>query len=366
MIEFLNLHKINARHQEAFKNTFDAFLDSGWYILGNKVKQFENDYAKYCGTNYCVGTANGLDALTLIFKAFIHLNKLKEGDEVLVPANTYIASILSVLQANLNPVFIEPDPNTFNISVNNLQNCITAKTKAILVVHLYGQLADMQGINKIAESNNLLVVEDAAQAHGAINTDGIRAGNLSDAAGFSFYPSKNLGALGDGGAVTTNNEELADTICKLRNYGASSKYVNDLVGINSRLDEIQAAFLSVKLPFLDSDNEKRRNIARRYLSSIKNVKVKLPYYKGGLNHVFHVFTVQVNDRIEFTSFLKANDIGFLIHYPLPPHKQAALNKYNNLNLPITEQIHNTVVSIPISPVMTDNEIDRVINTINSY
>lgn len=366
MIEFLNLHKINARHEEAFKSSFDSFLDSGWYILGNKVKQFENDYAKYCGTKFCVGTANGLDALTLIFKAFIHLDKLKEGDEVLVPANTYIASILSILQANLKPVFIEPDPITFNISTDNLQKHITAKTKAILVVHLYGQLADIQAIDEIAELNNLLVVEDAAQAHGAKSTDGLRAGNLSDAAAFSFYPSKNLGALGDGGAVTTNNRALADTICKLRNYGASSKYVNDLIGVNSRLDEIQAAFLSVKLPLLDSDNEKRRSIAKKYLSNIKNDKIRLPYYDGSLNHVFHVFTVQVEDRKGFTSYLKTNNIGFLIHYPKPPHKQAALKEYAHLNLPVTEQIHNSVVSIPISPVMTESEIDKVINTINSY
>ncbi|WP_439151676.1 DegT/DnrJ/EryC1/StrS family aminotransferase [Winogradskyella sp.] len=362
----MNLHKINARHEEEFKSTFDAFIDSGWYILGNKVKQFENDYALYCGTKFSVGTANGLDALTLIFKAFIELKKLNEGDEVLVPANTYIASFLSVIHANLKPIFVEPDPKTFNISTDTIQKHITAKTKAILVVHLYGQLADMQAINNIAKLNELLVVEDAAQAHGAQTKNGLRAGNLSDAAGFSFYPSKNIGALGDGGAVTTNNAELATIIRKLRNYGTSSKYVNDLIGINSRLDEIQAAFLSVKLSHLDKDNERRRSIAKKYLSNIKNKKVILPYYDGGKGHVFHVFAVQVEDRKAFTEYLTTNKIGFLIHYPKPPHQQEALKEFSNLDLPITEEIHRSIVSIPISPVMTDEEVIEVIKTINSY
>lgn len=366
MVQFLDLHKINARHEKEFKTKFQDFLDSGYYVLGNQVKQFEANYAHYCGTKFCIGTANGLDALTLIFKAFIQLNKLNEGDEVLVPANTYIASILAVLHANLKPIFVEPDGDTFNISPSNIENHITPNTKAILVVHLYGQLADMVAINQIAKVNKLVVIEDAAQAHGAISKEGLRAGNLSDGAGFSFYPSKNLGALGDGGAVTTNNEELASTISKLRNYGASSKYVNDSIGVNSRLDEIQAAFLSVKLPFLDMDNERRRDIASRYLSEINNEKVKLPYYAGGENHVFHLFVVQVVDRGSFIKYLASKGVKTLIHYPIPPHNQVALKTYGNLSLPVTEYIHKTIVSIPISPVMSNDEVGEVIHWINIY
>lgn len=366
MVKFLDLHKINLRFEADFQRKFQDFLDSGYYILGHHVKKFEADFANYCGTRFCIGTANGLDALTLIFKGFIHLDKLNEGDEVLVPANTYIASILSVLHANLKPVFVEPDAHTFNISPNNIEKHITPQTKAILAVHLYGQLADMEAINKIAKSNGLLVIEDAAQAHGAVNKDEIKAGNLSDAAGFSFYPSKNLGALGDGGAVTTNHQDLAEIISKLRNYGTSSKYVNDVIGVNSRLDEIQAAFLGIKLNSLDADNEKRRAIARQYLSRIANRKVKLPYYNGSKNHIFHVFVVQVEDRKGFVSYLESKGIQILIHYPIPPHKQEALKDYAELNLPLTETIHETILSLPISPVISNDDVDKVIQTVNSY
>jgi len=366
MIKFLDLHKINARFETQFQEQFQQFLDSGYYILGKQVSSFETNYANYCGTSHCIGTSNGLDALILIFKAYRSLGILKENDEVLVPANTYIASILSVIHSGLKPVFIEPDMHTFNMSVIEIEKNITPKTRAILAVHLYGQLADMTQINSIAKANGLLIIEDAAQAHGAINEKGNKAGNLSDAAAFSFYPSKNLGALGDGGAVTTNNDALAEIVKKLRNYGASKKYVNELAGFNNRLDEIQAAFLNIKLPMLDEDNNKRRRVVMRYLSEMKNEKIKLPFYNNTLDHVFHQFVVIVEDRNHFVDYLKKHNIETLIHYPIPPHKQEALVDYEALRLPITEDIHKSIVSLPISPVMAEIEVTQIINAINKY
>ncbi|WP_335974248.1 DegT/DnrJ/EryC1/StrS family aminotransferase [Gaetbulibacter jejuensis] len=366
MIKFLDLHKVNSRYEKEFSTKFTAFLESGYYILGKEVDSFEQNYAAYCGTNHCIGTGNGLDALVLIFKSFIHLGKLKLGDEVLVPANTYIASILSVIEAGLKPVFVEPDAKTFNISPSEIEKHISVNTKAIMPVHLYGQLADMEKINAIAKTHGLLVVEDAAQAHGAENILGIKAGNLSDAAAFSFYPSKNLGALGDAGAVTTNNEDIANCIKLLRNYGSKEKYQNEIIGCNSRLDELQAAFLSIKLKGLDSENKRRQEVAKQYLNGIKNEKIILPFYDTTKNHIFHAFVVQVNERKKFTEYLTNNGVGWLIHYPIAPHKQNALKKYSELNLPITESIHNTVVSIPMSPVITDAEVKKVIETLNAY
>ncbi len=367
MIPFLDLHKVNARFEDEYALKFKSFLDSGYYILGNEVKTFETNFSKYCGTKYCIGVANGLDALTLIFKAYIELGKLQPNDEIIVPANTYIASILSVINAGLKPVFVEPDEATFNISPSGIEKHITPKVKGVLVVHLYGQLADMNQVNTIAKKHNLLVIEDAAQAHGAVlDSDDKKAGNLADAAGFSFYPSKNLGALGDAGAVTTNDSELADRIRLLRNYGSSKKYINETLGINSRLDELQAAFLNIKLEHLDGDNKRRRDIAKMYLNEIKNLKIKLPKYNSSKNHVFHVFVVRVEDRLKFTSYLDSNSIGYLIHYPIAPHKQKALLSFKTLYLPITESIHDTVVSIPISPVMTNEETQTVINALNHY
>ena len=366
MIKFLDLHLINKQYEAKFELEFRKFLDRGTYILGDAVKGFETTFAKYCGTKYCIGTGNGLDALTLIFEGFKSLSLLKENDEVLVPANTYIASVLSIINTKLKPVFVEPDIITFNISVSELEKQITPKTKAVLAVHLYGQLANMSGINNLAKKYNLLVIEDAAQAHGAIDENNKRAGNLSHAAAFSFYPSKNLGALGDGGAITTNNNDLERIIKMLRNYGSSKKYENNLVGFNSRLDEIQAAFLNVKLPSLDVDNEARRKIAERYISEITNKKVSLPFYNKSRNHVFHIFVVLVEDRDHFMLFLKSHNIETLIHYPIPPHMQEALSYLCLDGFPVTEKIHSHAVSLPISPVLDIKEVDEVIKIINAY
>ncbi|RLD28880.1 MAG: aminotransferase [Bacteroidetes bacterium] len=366
MIKFFDLQMLNTRFETEFNEELTKFLSSGKYILDNNVLTFEKNFATYCGTKYCIGVGNGLDALTLIFKAYIKLGKLKKGDEVLVPANTYIASILAVVHADLLPVFVEPDRETFNISPLNIEKAITSKTKAILAVHLYGQLANMNKINSLAETNNLLVIEDAAQAHGAVDKNGNKAGNLSDSAGFSFYPSKNLGALGDGGGVTTNEEEVASIIYKLRNYGSCSKYVNDCIGYNSRLDEIQAMFLTIKLKQLEEDNIIRVKLAKKYLSNIKNLKIKLPYFSNTKDHVFHQFVVRVENREEFVGFLKNNQVETLIHYPIPPHKQNAFSEFNHLKLPITESFHNTVVSIPLSPIMSEQQVDKIIELLNAY
>lgn len=366
MIPFLDLKAINQRFEAEFQNGFQQFLDSGYYVLGNQVKLFEGNFARFCEARHCIGVGNGLDALRLILEGYKTLGRLKENDEILVASNTYIATILAIKQAGLKPVLVEANINTYNFDFNSLKNSISEKTKAIMPVHLYGQLSPMKEILKISKENNFLVIEDAAQAHGAKTQAGKRAGNLGDAAGFSFYPTKNLGALGDGGAVTTNNDALAEVIKKLRNYGTSSKYVNELLGFNSRLDELQAAFLNVKLPTLDSDNERRRAIAKRYISEIKNEKIILPEYNGSENHVFHLFVVRVENRNEFIDYLDRNGIGHLIHYPIPPHQQQALSDLSHLSFSNTEKIHNKVLSIPMSPVMTKEEVDEVISILNGY
>ncbi len=366
MIKFLDLKKINARFEKRFQEEFLSFLDSSHYVLGNQVSAFETSFSKYCRTNYCVGVSNGLDALILIFKSYLELGVLKPNDEVIVPANTYIASIIAILDVGLKPVLVDPDLGTYNISIKEIEKNITLKTKAILVVHLYGQLADMESISSISKKNNLLIIEDAAQAHGAVNINGIKAGNLGDAAAFSFYPSKNLGALGDAGAVLSNDKSLIEMIRKLRNYGGTSKYLYEVIGRNTRLDEIQAAFLNVKLKELDNDNNVRRDIAKKYLTKITNKKVKLPNYDLTENHVFYAFVVLVENREAFMNFLKKNNIQTLIHYPIPPHKQKAFSELDVNALPLTEIIHNTIVSLPISPVMTIEEIDKVIHVVNRY
>jgi dTDP-4-amino-4,6-dideoxygalactose transaminase len=365
MIKFLDLHKINQPYEAAFNEKMKAVMDKGWFILGDEVKSFEREYAAYCGTKHCIGVGNGLDALILILKSYIELGKMQPGDEVIVPANTYIASIIAIMQAGLTPVLVEPKAETFNIEPHLIQAKITSKTKAIMAVHLYGQLCDMEAIAVIAKENGLLLIEDAAQSHGAFLGDGRKAGNLGDAAGFSFYPGKNLGALGDAGAVTTNDDELAKMIFSLRNYGSETKYYNDFIGVNSRLDELQAAFLSVKLPQLDHENQRRKNIAARYLSGITNPKIILPGYHGG-NHVFHLFVIRTEKRDELQGYLKQHNIETLIHYPVPPHKQKAMAGWNNLSFPVTEKIHREVLSLPISPLMTIEETDLIINLLNQY
>lgn len=384
MIPFLDLKKINEPYEIAFQEKLKSVLENGWYILGKEVETFEKAFAEYCESKYCIGVGNGFDALVLIFKGYIELGKLKKGDEVIVPANTYIASILAILQADLVPVLVEPRLETYNINPDLIQEKITSKTKAILAVHLYGQLAEMQKINKIAEKHNLIVVEDAAQSHGIKKTQFLNSkfqldGNLQfsdvtlsgveepqSASAFSFYPGKNLGCLGDGGAITTNDEALAKVLFSLRNYGSEKKYHNEFVGVNSRLDELQAGFLNLKLPNLDSDNEKRRAIAKRYLSGIKNSKIVLPFWDFSSNHVFHLFVIRTENREKLQEYLVQNNIQTVIHYPIPPHKQKAFSQWNNLSFPITEKIHNEVLSLPISPVLTESEVDYIIEIINKF
>ena len=365
MIKFLDLKKLNEPYEIAFQDKLKLVLENGWYILGNEVKAYETNFANYCGAKHCIGVGNGFDALVLIFKAYIQLGKLQKGDEVIVPANTYIASILAILQADLVPVLVEPKLDTYNINPDLILEKITSKTKAILAVHLYGQLAKMNQINEIAIQNNLIVVEDAAQAHGAI-LDFRRSGNLSNAAAFSFYPGKNLGSLGDGGAVTTNDSELAKTIKSLRNFGSEEKYKNEYIGINSRLDELQAAFLSVKLPNLDTENNIRKAIAKSYISGVKNEKITLPFWDLSDNHVFHLFVIRTEKRGELQKYLLKNGIETMIHYPIPPHQQKAYKFWNHLSFPITEKIHNEVLSLPMSPVLTVDEVDFIISILNQY
>ncbi|MES2748462.1 MAG: DegT/DnrJ/EryC1/StrS family aminotransferase [Bacteroidota bacterium] len=370
MIKFLDLQKINATYQEQFQEKMKLVLDNGWFILGNEVKTFEANFAAYCGVKHCIGVANGLDALVLIFKGYIQLGKLQKGDEVIVPANTYIASILAILQADLIPVFVEPKLETYNINPSLIAEKITSKTKAILPVHLYGQLAEMEAICLIAKQHNLLVIEDAAQAHGAsvqsTETQPTTNNQQPITQAYSFYPGKNLGALGDAGAITTNDNELAKVLFSLRNYGSEKKYHNEFIGVNSRLDELQAAFLNVKLPHLDDDNAKRKVIAKRYLSEIKNVRIALPYWDLSNNHVFHLFVIRTKNRDHLQAYLKQHEIETLIHYPIPPHQQKAMESWNHLSFPITEKIHSEVLSIPISPIMTTDEVDFVIKILNQY
>ncbi|MGQ7946787.1 DegT/DnrJ/EryC1/StrS family aminotransferase [Flavobacterium sp. WC2509] len=366
MIKFLDLKKINEPYQFAFQEKLNLVLANGWYILGNEVKEFETNFAKYCGADYCIGVGNGFDALVLIFKAYLQLGKLQKGDEVIVPANTYIASILAIMQVDLIPILVEPKLETYNICPDLISEKITSKTKAILAVHLYGQLAEMDTINGIAKQNNLLVIEDAAQSHGAIKNQKSGIDNQKSAIAYSFYPGKNLGALGDGGAITTNDSELAKVILSLRNYGSEVKYQNEYIGVNSRLDELQAAFLNVKLPQLDAENKRRIAIARRYLSEIKNDKIILPFWDFSENHVFHLFVIRTENRNELQQFLLENGIQTMIHYPIPPHQQKAFSEWNHSSFPITEKIHKEVLSLPISPVLTMEEVDSIIEILNKY
>jgi len=362
MIKFLDLNKINQPYENAFQNKLKSVLDSGWYILGDEVKLFEKNFAAYCDAKHCIGVGNGFDALTLIYKAYIQLGKMKKGDEVIVPANTYIATILAIIQADLVPVLVEPKLETYTINPNLIADKINSKTRSILVVNLYGQLAELDSINEIANKNNLIVVEDSAQSHGAILNDS----KSQNTQAFSFYPGKNLGAIGDAGAVVTNDDQLAEVLLSLRNYGSQVKYYNDFIGVNSRLDELQAAFLNVKLPNLDAENQIRKNIAKRYLLEINNENIILPFWDFSDNHVFHLFVIRTSKRKELKDYLKQNGIETLIHYPVAPHRQQAFEYWSNLHLPITEKIHDEVLSLPISPVMTEVEIDFVIQKLNAW
>ncbi|MDB5141273.1 MAG: dTDP-4-amino-4,6-dideoxygalactose transaminase [Mucilaginibacter sp.] len=365
MIKFLDLLKINQQHSKELNEAFLRVFESGWYILGNEVNSFEGEFAAYCGTKHAIGVANGLDALILIIRAYKELGVFNDGDEIIVPSNTYIASILAISANNLVPVLVEPDLDTFNLDPLLIEANITSKTKAILPVHLYGCLCDVDTITTIANIHNLKIIEDCAQAHGAVHK-GKRAGNFGDAAGFSFYPGKNLGALGDGGAITTNNDELAKTIRALSNYGSEVKYKNQFKGINSRLDELQAALLRVKLKTLDEETAIKRVIANRYLIEIKNPNIILPTVNEQNAHVWHLFVIKTKDRNHFQRYLTDNGIQTIIHYPIPPHHQEAYNEWKHLSYPISEAIHQQVLSLPLSPVLSSDEVYTIINVINAY
>ncbi len=365
MIPFLDLKGLNAQYRAELIEACTRVIDSGWYIQGNECKEFDKEFAEYCGTKYAIGVANGLDALILILRAYKEMGVMKDGDEVIVPSNTYIASILAISQNNLVPVLVEPDINTYLIDPSKIEEKITSKTKAILPVHLYGQTCQMDKINEIAKKHNLKVIEDSAQSHGAYFKDK-RSGNLGDASGFSFYPGKNLGALGDGGAVTTNYEELANAIKALGNYGSHKKYENLYKGINSRLDEMQAAMLRVKLKYLDNEVEKRREIANYYLENIKNENIVLPTLRSEDNHVWHIFVVRTKNRDELQKHLLENSIQTLIHYPIPPHKQIAYKEWENESYPISEQIHSEILSLPISGVQSMEDTKKIVEILNRW
>lgn len=375
MIPFLDLKSINGQYASELKAAAARVIDSGWYIMGEELKAFEAEFAAYCGTRHCIGVANGLDALILVLRAWKELGKLKDGDEVIVPANTYIASVLAITENRLKPVLVEPDENTYNLCPQRVKAAITPNTKAILPVHLYGLISPMPELMAIADENNLLVLEDCAQAHGA-SIDGKKAGSFGHAAGFSFYPGKNLGALGDAGAITTNDEELATTLRALRNYGSHEKYKNLFQGVNSRLDEIQAAMLSVKLKHLDTETAHRRKMAAAYLDGITNPAIVLPAINSAFNiknstymseaHVYHVFVIRCEQREALQKHLLDAGIQTLIHYPIPPHQQQAYKELNMDKYPVAEMIHQQVMSLPMGPTITDEQVTAVIIACNGF
>ena len=366
MIKFLDLQKINLLYQQEIEQKLLDVFRSGWYLMGEEVKNFENNLAQYIDTKHAIGVANGLDALRLIFRAYIELGVMKAGDEVIVPANTYIASILALSDNGLVPVLVEPDDSTFNLDITKIEEAITPKTKTILIVHLQGRIVFSEELKSIAAKHNLKIVEDNAQAIGA-TWQGIKSGNLGDAAGFSFYPGKNLGALGDAGAVTTNDDELAKTIRAIANYGSNQKYINIYKGLNSRLDELQAAVLDIKLKYIDNENESRRVIAKRFIAEINNPKIILPENpQDEKEHVWHVFVVRSKDRDALQNYLSEKGIQTIIHYPIPPHQQEAYKELANLSFPITEIMHNEVLSLPISSVLTEDEVTEIIYVVNQF
>ncbi|MBF7730510.1 DegT/DnrJ/EryC1/StrS family aminotransferase [Pseudomonas sp. N040] len=365
MIPFLDLKAINASCREELIEACTRVIDSGWYIGGNELTRFEREFAEYCGTRHCIGVANGLDALTLTLRAWKELGKLKEGDEVIVPANTYIASILAITENRLTPVLVEPDEASYNLCPRKAEAAITPRTRAILAVHLYGQLADMPALLDMAGRHNLVVLEDSAQAHGA-SIGGRKAGNWGQASGFSFYPGKNLGALGDAGAITTSDDELAQTLRALRNYGSHEKYKNLYQGVNSRLDEIQAAMLGVKLKYLDQQTARRREIARLYRQGIANPAIRLPQCANGEQHAWHLFVVRCEQRAALQQHLADCGVQTLIHYPIPPHQQQAYRAWNGKKLPLTEAMHEQVLSLPMDPTLTAEDAQAVIAACNQW
>lgn len=393
-IPYLPLKELNARHATEMKEAMAEVVDSGWYLRGEQTRRFEQEYAQYIGARYCVGCGNGLDALTLIFRAYKELGILHEGDEVIVPANTYIASILAITENNLTPILVEPRIDTFQMDDSLIEQHITKKTKAILLVHLYGYCSYTEKIAKICDNYHLLLIEDNAQAHGCnyqlsiINCHGRlsshlgqssklvgsrcsdnfqlkKTGSLGNAAGHSFYPGKNLGALGDGGAVTTDDEQLAEVVRALGNYGSSKKYHFDYLGKNSRLDELQAALLRVKLKYLDQENERRQQIALRYIREISNPLLRLPLEEYVKNSVHHIFPVLCEQRDRLQEYLREHGVETIIHYPIPPHQQPCYAAWNTLQLPVTEQIHQQELSIPLHPLLTEEEITYIIDLLNS-
>ncbi|MBT3783692.1 DegT/DnrJ/EryC1/StrS family aminotransferase [bacterium] len=364
-IRFLDLQKINARFASQYREVLDQVLRTGYFIKGKYCTRFEEEFSSYCNANHCVGVGNGLEAIFLMFRAYIEQGRLKEGDEVLVPSNTYIASILSISQAGLIPILVEPKQETYNMDVNDAREKVSQRTRAILLVHLYGQAVEMDGIRDLAKSRNLLILEDAAQAHGARWREEV-VGGLGDCSAFSFFPGKNLGALGDGGAVVTNDEELGRLVRDLGNYGSAEKYKNRYRGYNSRLDEMQAGFLLAKLAVLEEDNERRRGIAKRYLEEIQTELVILPAVPKPCTPVWHLFVIRTKDRNGLQTHLKERGVETLIHYPIAPHKQEAYSHWSHLSLPVSEEIHSQVLSLPLHPCLEDQEVEQVIEAVNSF
>lgn len=364
-VPFLSLKDVTNKYKDEIHEAALRVIDSGWYLQGKENEKFESDYANYIGTKYCIGCANGLDALIWIFRAYIELGIMKKGDEVIVPANTYIATILAITENELIPVLVEPNISNYQIDDNLIENKITSKTKAICIVHLYGRCAYTEKIGELCKKYNLKLIEDNAQAHGCM-FNGKKTGSIGDAAGHSFYPGKNLGALGDAGAVTTNDEELEKAIRSLANYGSQRKYVFKYTGRNSRLDEIQAAILDVKLKHLDEDVALRKAVAKKYTEGIKNPKIILPQIADWDQHVFHIFPILCVQRDKLQKYLTENDIGTNIHYPIPPHKQECYKEWDGISLPVTEKIHEQELSLPMSPCLTDSQVEWVIDVINKF
>lgn len=365
MINFLDLKTINNRYQKELKDACSRVIDSGWYIMGEELSQFEKEFSDYCGVRHTVGVANGLDALILTLRAWKELGMVQAGDEVIVPANTYIASILAITENGLKPVLVEPDGGSYNLNKKNIVKAITNKTRVILPVHLYGQICPMQDIMDVARNAQLLVLEDSAQAHGA-SFNGIKAGAWGDASGFSFYPGKNLGALGDAGAITTNDDKLIEVVRAISNYGSKEKYKNIYKGVNSRLDEIQAAMLRVKLKYLDEDIKRRQEIAGFYSREINNEYIITPEITSKENHVWHLYVIRTSEREALKNHLSKAGISCLIHYPIPPHKQLAYQEFENMELPLTESLHEQVLSIPIDPTMSGASLKYIVEVINRF